>query len=445
MGSSLVELQAAYAAGTHSPETALAQCLEAIKADNGRLNAFLNVDIDGAQAAARVSTRRINDNQARVLEGLPIAVKDNLDVTGLATTAGMATRRNRLAARDAGVVARLRAAGAVIVGKLNMTEAALGADGRNPHYGDCHHPHQAGCSPGGSSSGSATAVAAGLVPAALGTDTMGSVRIPAAYCGVFGLKPSFGLVSTAGSVAVSRRLDHIGPLAGCLEDLGLLLPVLAGFDPACPVSRPVLLVEPKQDLIYGLPELGRVALADDVAEPWQAARQALVNRHFHHRELAGLAMDPGRIRRAGLLLCEAEMLVEHGPDWAGQRDNFSTELQTLLAWGERRSAPELAAAVRTLDQARLALNAWLEQCDIVILPTTPQRAFSLAQPTPANQADLTCLANCAGLPSLSMPLPVAANELPCGLQLIGRHGRDREVLTAAAQLQAILGPETMNR
>lgn len=438
MPQTLVELQRAYRSGERSPEAVVAECLQTIDQRNGWINAFLQLDADGAVAAAETSARRLARGQARALEGLPLAIKDNIDVAGLNTTAGMATRRDRVAATDASVVARLRQAGAVILGKLNMTEAALGADGRNPHFGDCQHPSAPGYTPGGSSSGSAAAVAAGLVPAALGTDTMGSIRIPAAYCGIWGLKPSFGLVSTVGSVVVSRRLDHIGPLASSLEDLELLFPVLVGFDPACPVSLPIVLGDPGQPLRFGLPELGAVELDSNVAALWQSVCQHLSDSDLPTSKLPAPDLEPGRVRRAGLLLCEAEMLIEHGPDWTRQREHFSDELQALLDWGAGRSAPDLAKAVRTLDEGRLALNGWLERCDIVVLPTTPQRAFPYTQSTPANQADLTCLANCAGLPALSMPMPVADGELPCGLQLIGRHGADREVLAAAGQLQGLM-------
>ncbi|MFW5816746.1 MAG: amidase, partial [Wenzhouxiangella sp.] len=245
MSDSLIHLRARLSAGELDVETVVADCLDRIEANNPRLNAFVRIEADGARAAAVESARRYAAGQARALEGLPIAIKDNLDLAGSPTTAGMLTRKHHLADSDAAVVRRLKAAGAIIVGKLHLTEAALGADGANPHFGNCQNPVKLGHSPGGSSSGSAAAVAAGLVPAALGTDTMGSVRIPAAYCGIWGFKPSFGLVSSAGSVAVSRRLDHVGPLTRSAEDLELLLSVMAGFDPDCPVSRPLQLAKPQ--------------------------------------------------------------------------------------------------------------------------------------------------------------------------------------------------------
>ena len=414
-------------------------CLRRIEAANPRLNAFIRIEADQARAAAAESGARHQAGTARALEGLPLAIKDNIDLADSPTTAGMLTRQDRIAGADASVVRRLKAAGAVIIGKLNMTEAALGADGSNPHFGPCQNPLQAGYSPGGSSSGSAAAVAAGLVPATLGTDTMGSVRIPAAYCGIWGLKPSFGLVSTAGSVAVSRHLDHIGPLATGPEDLALLLEVLAAYDPACPVSRPVQLLPSNAGFSLGVPELSGVELEATVAEAWQTALEQLASQGFKLRPLPALPLVAGRIRRAGLLLCESEMLAEHAADWAGNRAAFSPQLQALLEWAEGQSAPKLAGAMRCIEEARLAVNQWLAACDFVLLPTTPQRAFAYSEPVPVNQADLSCLANCAGVPALSFPLPAQAGELPCGLQLIGSYACDRALISAASQIhQALL-------
>ena len=434
----LLDLRRQLGAGERDAGVLIEDCLARIEAVNPGLNAFIRIEADSARAAAAVSAARYRDGKARALEGLPVAIKDNIDLAGSPTTAGMLTRRDRRAAADAGVVRRLKAAGAVIVGKLNMTEAALGADGSNPHFGPCHNPLKSGFSPGGSSSGSAAAVAGGLVPAALGTDTMGSVRIPAAYCGIWGLKPSFGLVSTAGSVAVSRHLDHIGPLATCAGDLELLLENMAGFDPACPVSRPVQLLEPEPGFTLGLPDLSAVDLEPAVAQAWQTTLERLKSRGCELRPLPALPLTAGRIRRAGLLLCEAEMLAEHGADWATNRAAFSPPLQTLLAWAERQSAAKLAEAMRCIDEARLAVNQWLAACDFVLLPTTPQRAFAFAEPVPVNQADLTCLANCAGLPAVSLPLPHEPGELPCGLQLIGAYAADRAAIRSAARIHDLL-------
>lgn len=404
------------------------------------LNCFVQVDAEGARAAARESAERLANKRARSLEGVPVAVKDNLNVTGLPTRAGMVASSDRPAVRDAETVARLRAAGAVIMGKLNMNEGALGADGRNPHFGDCRNPSAPGRAAGGSSGGSAAAVAAGLVAATLGSDTMGSVRIPAAYCGVWGLKPSFGLISTAGSVPVARRLDTIGPLARSGRDLQRLLSILAGYDPNCPVSRPLSKLPPAESeiMMLGLPCLSDVHLQPAVATTFEVAIKHLVDDGWCFTDQPA-PPNPGSARRAGLFVCEAEMLDQHADAWHRQRPAFSQELAGLLGWAERRSAAELAAAHRRLDSVRREVQRWISGCDVMVLPTTPQVAFDLREPTPVGQADLTCLASAAGLPAATVPVPADLCESgPVGLQLIGSYGDDRRLLTLAHRLAAAL-------
>lgn len=412
--------------------------LEQIARAQPTLNAFITVDHERTLAAARESDARRRSGKPGPLEGLPMAVKDNLDAAGWRTTAGMATRRERLpATEDAAAVARLRAAGAVILGKLSLHEAALGADNDNPHFGACHNPHRQGWTPGGSSGGSGAAVAAQLCAAALGTDSMGSVRIPSSYCGVFGLKPSFGLVSPRGAVTVSRRLDHVGPLARSARDLGLLLDVLAGFDPECAESRRVPLEAARGGtLAIGVPEFSGLNVDDDVRRAFAEGLARL--RALGHRvsQLPGSAIEPGRLRRAGLLVCEAEMLVEHADDWSSRRADFSPALAGMLAWAESRSAKDFAAADRLLDAGAITMQRWLAACDLIAWPSTPQRAFAFGSPVPANQADLTCLANMAGVPALSLPLPVPPGELPIGLQLIGPAGSERTLIALAESFSA---------
>lgn len=415
--------------------------LDAIESSQPTLNAYLAIDRERTLADARAADARRIAGTARPLEGLPVAIKDNLDAEGWRTTAGMATRRDRMpATQDSAAVARLRAAGAVIIGKLSLHEAALGADNDNPHFGRCHNPHRYGYTPGGSSGGSGAAVAANLCAAALGTDSMGSVRIPASYCGVFGLKPSYGLVSPRGSVVVSRRLDHVGPLARSARDLGLLLDVLAGFDPDCAESRRVVLEPPREfPLSIGVPDLASVDVADDVMRDFEAGLERL--RALGHQvvPLPAPPIEPGRLRRAGLLVCEAEMLVEHAADWAARREDFSPALAGLLAWAESKTARDFAAADRLLDAGAVVVQRWLAACDAIAWPTTPQRAFAFGSPVPANQADLTCLANMAGVPALSLPLPVPEGELPISLQLIGAIGSERTLIALAESFTADTG------
>lgn len=420
--------------------------LDAIHASQQLLNCYLHVDDGAVLAAAAAADARRARGQARALEGIPLAVKDNIDVAGMPTTAGMAILRDAPpAAADSAAVARLRAAGAVILGKLNMHEAALGADNDNPHFGACHNPHRPGFTPGGSSGGSGAAVAAGLCAAALGTDTMGSVRIPASYCGVFGLKPTWGVVSTRGSVPLSRRLDHIGPLARSARDLGVLLQAMSGFDPDCAQSRPIALAPPlTRPIRIGVVDFGEtVEIQADVRAAFEDGLEKLLATGHQRVDLPAPVFPSGRARRAGLLLCEAELLVEHAGAWQSRRDGFSPQLARLMGWAEARSATDLAAASLLVDQAQVQLQQWLRACDVLAMPTTPQRAFAFGTPVPANQADLTAYANMAGHPALSLPLPVAPGELPVGLQLVGRSGDDLRLVALAAAFQdAHGGPST---
>lgn len=420
----------------------LEQQLVAISASQPVLNTYLAVDADAARRAADDADARRKGGTARVLEGLPVAIKDNIDALGFATTAGMATRRDAApASADSPAVARLREAGAVIVGKLNMHEAALGADNNNPHYGACHNPHRPGLTPGGSSGGSGAAVAAGLCSAALGTDSMGSVRIPASYCGVVGLKPSWGAISTRGTVALSHRLDHIGPLVRSARDLRRLLPVLAGFDPSSAQSRAIAFAPASTGpLRLGVVDFGDTVEYDPgIAEAFDDGLQTLLGLGHQRVDLPMPAFAPGHSRRAGLLVCEAEMLIEHAHDWQHKRELFSPLLQTLMAYAERKSASDLVAAARVLDQAQVQLQQWLARCDVLVMPATLQRAFAFDTPTPANQADLTGYANFSGNPALSVPLAVADDELPLGLQLVGDIGDELRLIALAESFQQAIG------
>jgi Asp-tRNA(Asn)/Glu-tRNA(Gln) amidotransferase A subunit family amidase len=422
----------ALARGDTSAEALTQAALGRIAAQT-RLNAFIHLDAASALAAAQASdNRRARGQTLGPLDGLGLGVKDNIDVAGWPTTAGMATRRGRIAAQDAFVVQRLRAAGMVLLGKLNMHEAALGATNDNPFYGRCEHPQRAGYTPGGSSGGSACAVAAGLCAVALGTDTMGSVRLPAAYCGVVGFKAGFGLISTGGSVACGYALDHIGPLVRSQRDLALVLPVLVAHDLACADSRAARPLPP-----LAQPRLGWVRDVSTLGtEPEVAAAYAHAIARLVARGHTLVAVPPppsgpyhfSRARRAGLLMVEADLLLEHAEDWRAQPQHFSPELAQLLRYAERQGATALAAAQRVVAQAQVEVARWFSHCDVMLLPTTPHTAFAFGSPVPANQADFTSIANMAGIPALSVPLPVALGELPIGLQALAPAGHETTLL-----------------
>jgi Asp-tRNA(Asn)/Glu-tRNA(Gln) amidotransferase A subunit family amidase len=427
-----ITAQAAALAAGQTTSVALTELyLAEIARRNPQLNAFLHVDAEGARAAAAASdARRQAGGLWSPIDGISVALKDNIDAAGLPTTAGMATRRGRLASHGAFVVQRLRAAGAVLTGKLNMHEAALGATNHNPFYGRCENPHRAGFTPGGSSGGSACAVAAGLCAFALGTDTMGSVRLPAAYCGVVGFKPSFGRVSTRGVVACSYALDHVGVLARSQRDLALLMPLLAVYDAACADARQVP-QNPAKDTpgFVVASDLAALGATPAVLAAYEAAVQRLRAAGHAVTAIELASYDFGRARRAGLLIVEADLLVEHAQDWREQAANFSPELTRFMRYGERQSAAAYAQAQRVVAQAHVEVARWFAAGDVMLLPTAPQQAFSFDDPVPANQADLTSIANMAGVPALSLPLPVAAGELPIGLQCIAPVGQEATLLT----------------
>jgi aspartyl-tRNA(Asn)/glutamyl-tRNA(Gln) amidotransferase subunit A len=319
----------------------VAQRLEGVLADiaarNEELSIYIHVDAAGARAAARESdARHAAGRPLSVIDGLILAVKDNIDVAGMPTTAGLGFMAGRVAARDAFVVAHLRAAGAVIVGKANMHPAAFGATNRNADFGDCVNPTHPGLVPGGSSGGSAAAVAAGWADFALGSDTMGSVRIPASYCGIAGIKPSAGAISAASVVPLCVRLDHVGLLARDVRTLKQALPLAAGFDAADPYARPfpgwVAKALPRKLRVprtpFGTP------IDPTVWARFENAIGALSGLGCLIERFDAPACDFSAIRRAGLLLSEAEMLVTFDAQWRTGRAALPTDMASAMAWAE---------------------------------------------------------------------------------------------------------------
>lgn len=410
------------------------------------INAFISLDHEYVVAQAQVYDNLDKPRKDLLpLGGIPIAVKDNIDVAGMSTTAGMAETFHRKPQRDAHLVDRIKQAGGIILGKLSMHEAAFGATNANPFFGECHNPHHLGHTPGGSSGGSAAAVAALMTPIAIGSDTLGSIRIPASYCGVFGFKPSFGLVSTAGTIPVSRQLDHFGPLARSVSDLQLTYRALIDYDPDDANSRKKL---PEEALgNYANLRVGYVEPADladlepAVLEAYSACIDDLHRLPFHCQSVNLSDIDSGSLRRAALLLCEADMLAYYDSMHDSVRDlstaNFSPDLRAMLDWASKKSASDLMRASLQLDQVKRRFQRLFADLDFLMLPTTFQQAFSFDEPIPTNQADLTCFANIAGSPAISLPL--TRQGLPCGIQVMAGYQRDEALLAFSAFLSQELG------
>lgn len=436
----LIFVLRALATGEVSSQALTTAFLEAIARD-AALNAWTWVDQEGALEAARQSdARRASGAPLGRLDGVPLAIKDNIDVAGMPTTVGLPGRRGRRAEHDAHIVSRLRGAGAVLLGKTNLDEATLGTVGRNAHYGDVGNPFLPGRVSGGSSAGSAAAVAAGHAVAALGSDTLGSVRIPAAFCGVIGFKPGFGELSCRGMAPSLRRLDCPGILARQVQDVAPLLQTMAGYDAADPRSRRrrVALALPDWD-----PSCLRVGVLADAAaagaEPAVAsAFQSAVQRasglfgqagaiHFDLNEL-----EVAATRRAALLMMEAELLAAHEPDLGGA----SEQVLAMLAFAQKKSASDYARADLRLDRHVVRVRQMFERFDVLILPVAPLLPPATDAPEPSTLADFTALASLAGCPALSLPL-----EQGTGLQLVGLPGSDLRLLELGTVLAAVIEAE----
>lgn len=403
------------------------QQLALIEKINPTINAFISV----TETLEEHSSLETN-----VLSNLSIAVKDNIDVSGFNTTAGLLVKKNIKATSDAFVIAKLRAAGGVFSGKLNMHEGALGASNQNAHFGNCYNPHQLDASPGGSSGGSGAAVASGMTALALGTDTMGSVRIPASYCGVFALKPSRGALSNKGTIACSRIMDTIGPIARSARDLSLAMNIMSGFDLEDANSRDISFIDdlPNRPILLVPEELESFGVSQDIIADFTRSIDAFKLMGCQIKYFSMNDYDFGAARRAGLIICEAEMRVEHQQDWHNNRSGFSPYLNNLLSYIDRKSPMDVISAERHLDKAIVKGRSILKHGHFILMPTTPQRAFTFEQPVPANQADLTSLANQAGLPALSIPM-ISANALPIGMQLVGPSGSDFQLIALAEKWQ----------
>jgi Asp-tRNA(Asn)/Glu-tRNA(Gln) amidotransferase A subunit family amidase len=417
--------------------------LNAIERINPNLNAYVGLSpVALLREQAQMAEYRRRDGVIGRLDGIPIAIKDNFDVAGWPTRSGLPM--GRTPQYDAHVVARLRASGAVLTGKTNMDEGALGAVTDNPHYGPTHNPHRHGYTAGGSSGGAAAAVAAGLAVAAIGSDSLGSIRIPASYCGVFALKPTQGEISTRGMTPAARWLDTVGLIARSVDDLTVLLQVLAGYDADDPRSRRrrVALSPPDWEpgklrcgVLSNLPDRG---VQPDVIALFEATLAKLDRELGERRNVDFEDWDFARARRAGLLLMEAEMLRTFEMQLADTTHPVSPRFRHMLDYAARKSAADYADADRVLDTAALKMRRLFAQIDVLVTPTTPQGAFPLDGPVPDSQADLTSFANLAGCPAVSIPMGTLPDGMPVGLQLVGARGSDLRLLELAAVWSATL-------
>ncbi|HEY2991303.1 MAG TPA: amidase [Methylomirabilota bacterium] len=442
----LIELAAAIAARKVSALEATDACLERIGRLNGRLRAFITLDADGARARARALDADLAAGRRRgPLHGVPLAYKDLCHVAGLPTSCGTGTPEYFTSEIECTAVTRLAAAGAVTLGKLNMTELALGPFGDNPHHGDVDNPWKPGHVAGGSSSGSGAAVAAGLAFGALGSDTGGSIRLPAACCGIVGLKPTYGRVSRAGAMPLSWSLDHLGPMTRTVGDAALMLEIIAGHDPHDATSSPHAVGTPSATLeapIRGL----RVALPenyyfDGVTPEARAAVEVAA------RALAGLGAqvqtlrlpDPAPLIDVAGILARSESSTIHARIARERPHELGAAVRARLEIGFHVSAHDYLQAGRL--RARLTREFVREvfaEVDAVLTPTIPEPPPVLAAVTtpPVDEivrrmnrfSRLTRPFNALGLPVLALPAGFTADGRPLGLSIAGRPFDEATVL-----------------
>ena len=425
-----------------SPLEVTRRCLERIEKLNPQLNAFITVCAESALAQARAAETEITRGEWRgPLHGVPIALKDLIDTAGIRTTAASALFANRAPTKDAEVVRRLKQAGAVILGKNNLHEFAYGGSSLVSHFGDVHNPWDTSRIAGGSSGGSAAAVAAGMCFAAIGTDTAGSVREPAALCGCVGLKPTYGRASTGGVIPLSWSLDHVGPLTASVADAAIVLQAIAGYDPAdittadVPVADYVsALSGSSKSLRVGVPH---AYFYDDIdPEVAAAVEQALAVIKTLVAEIKDVALDVPTNRK----LQSAESYAFHAENLAKSPEKYQAETLRRIMSGANVSAQEYILRRREMEEARRSIREIFGNVDLLITPTMPIPAPAIAElkktPEALRPAELKLLRNTRpfnvwGLPAISVPCGFTQSGLPIGLQIAGPHWREDLVLRLA--------------
>jgi aspartyl-tRNA(Asn)/glutamyl-tRNA(Gln) amidotransferase subunit A len=418
-----------------SAEEVVRASLERIERLEPRLHAFITVSAERALAEARVVP------PAAPFAGAPIALKDIFDTAGVRTTAGSRIFADRVPEEDAPVVARLRAAGAVSVGKTNTHEWAFGVTTQNPHFGGTRNPWDLARIPGGSSGGSAVALAAGLCYGALGSDTGGSIRIPASLCGVVGLKPTFGRVSTRGVVPLSWNLDHVGPMARTVRDVALLYAAIAGHDPLDPGSVDVPVEDPLARIEDGVRGMRVGVPSGHFFERSDAEVAALVRDAIAVLEREGASVEECAFPPSQLLIDTQRTILStdaaayHRERMQLHAMEIGEDVRTRLRAGEGFSGADYAIARRHRDEIRHQILALFARYDVLAMPATPIAA-PLAEGTDAvaEAARLTATTspfNLAGLPAIAVPCGYTAAGLPVGLQITSGPWREATVLRAA--------------
>jgi aspartyl-tRNA(Asn)/glutamyl-tRNA(Gln) amidotransferase subunit A len=428
-----------------SPVELTRACLKQIERLNPELNAFITVTAETALAEARQAEAEITRGEWKgPLHGIPVAVKDLAETAGVKTTAASAVLKDNVPTADAEVVRRLKAAGAILLGKLNLHEFAYGGSGIIGHFGAARNPWNTAHVTGGSSSGSAAAVAAGLCYGAIGTDTAGSIRLPAACCGITGLKPTYGLVSTRGIIPLSWSLDHAGPMARSAADIALMLQAIAHYDPQdiyCqrfpPVFYPSALEESTSSLRLGLPRDFWSEVDDEIRNAVETAIAVLTSLTAGTQEIS-LSTESDRT----VMRCEA--YAYHQKYLPKHENDYNPVTLKRIRTGSEVTATQYIQSYRDLLRQRREILRLFENVDLVVTPTTPTLAPTFADlqssPDQLRTKELFMLRNTRpfntfGLPSISLSCGFSASGLPIGLQISGAPGAEGVVLSLAHAYQ----------
>jgi aspartyl-tRNA(Asn)/glutamyl-tRNA(Gln) amidotransferase subunit A len=419
------------ASGDLTPRILAESCLRQIERLNPKLNAFITVqpsEIEGQYSRGP-------------LFGIPLAVKDLYETAGIKTTAGSKFFENYIPSQDAFVVEKLKQAGAIILGKTNTHEIALGVTTNNPHYDACLNPWDTRRTPGGSSGGSAVAVATGMALGALGTDTGGSIRIPASLCGIVGLKPTYGRVSLRGIIPLSWNLDHAGPLTRTVKDAAIILQVIAKYDPQDPASINILSGDYLGHLLDGIKGRKIVfAVGEYVEDCDPEVLQALQETRHVFEELGATIheMDMSFLREAALangLMTTADGAAYHRERLAEHPDWFGADVRQRLEMGAAYTSSEYSLARRKQAEVRRRCELLFESHHLLLLPTTPIPAPVFEGRDAVEEAKrltrFTAPFNLTGLPAISLPCGFTKQGLPIGMQLVTKHWADARILTAA--------------
>jgi aspartyl-tRNA(Asn)/glutamyl-tRNA(Gln) amidotransferase subunit A len=446
----LTELGAAYRARTLSPVDATRSCLEQIARRDPELHAFITVTGDLALEQARTAAAELQRGHDRgPLHGVPIALKDLIDTAGVRTTGGSGVFEDRVPTADAEVVRRLGDAGAVMLGKLNLHEMAYGASGVIGRFPATRNPRNPAHITGGSSSGSAAAVASGMCYAALGSDTSGSIRVPAALCGIVGFMPSYGLVPLRGVLPLSWSYDHVGPMARTVRDAALVLQAIAGYD-ALDITS------------IAFPAADYVVAVDAAGAPGPMPRVGVARSHFFTDLDPEVATAVERalsvLTRLGATLRDVEVAVDddrtvfRAESYAYHRalvekapERYQPDTLRRIRTGEAVTCAEYIEKWQELQRMRRGAPALFRDVDLIVAPTTAIPAPSFAEleahPDELRPRELvlmrtTRMFDVLGTPGISVPCGTTAAGLPIGLQIIGAPGADATVLRLAAMYEA---------